>query len=96
MTFCPCHCGRSVKPGRTYATRGCYFKANPAYAAARGRKGGAQNAANTVQATLDRVKHLDRDEAIIETARLERLLHVSRDWRARNREKALKGRLGLR
>jgi hypothetical protein len=35
---CPCNCGRPVKPGRTYAAKGCYARHRPEVMRVRSRK----------------------------------------------------------
>lgn len=90
---CLCGCGRSVKPGRRYATPGCggraHLRSRPRAETIRaGREGGNAWKVSHRQQVLDRVREMSFEDAVWSTWQFALKLRSSRAYYQRKAAKA--------
>lgn len=88
MKLCPCSCGRPVKPRRTYASKGCYWRAHKGRAQQMGAEGARVGHVVRGAAIVEKFAHLDRPAAILAAIQWAWKIRRQRAYRKRKASRA--------
>jgi hypothetical protein len=88
MTTCPCGCNQLVKPKRTYASKGCYLRANKGIARELGKEGAKTGHVVRGEAIAEKFMHLPKPAAILAAVQWAWKVRRQRKYRARKASNA--------